>query len=471
MKDWWDRNPSLVVYPNINIVSHEIDKKEIYLVKEFFENFYLELSSYFNKYGNKVYIYKEDSPEFKDRLEVPFGVILNPVLLGGISEEILDSLKVNDEMFYKILREKLPEVYPPLGISIGRDLLKISPSPHSNFINVIFIKDEKNFIINLDYQHRVSLFRMFMAKIGAFKNIVVPYKLLKDNIEISGFILSTMEGGCPLLKNIEELGKRLRVFGSCKEVGGYIKKEDTIISYEKWINSPVVNSLINLGRFLGESNLLSPPVKINSLVKDERLGKFISAILSYSRQAEGAFMAYEPHMDLFLVTASGKYNVDKANLSFSDLVPVKPILEEKVEIFPIENMEAKGPSVEAEEFTLPFVEFASKIPPIIGIVHLHRGLEYYDSSLILEVPQDLEVYPPVGCGVDLMHAMSKYAIFYAVEKKNQNPDYKLAVFQVPNHGTNIYCFYEEKIIENPFYYFIDFINKGKLKLKFEVNQI
>lgn len=470
-KNWWDRNPSLVIYPEMNIVTKEIEEKEIFYVKNYFENFYLNLSEYFSEFGSKIYLYKENLKEFINGIEMPFGIILNPVLLGEISKEILIFSKENDEIFSKVLREKLPEIYPPLGIAIGRDLLKISPSPHPNFINVIFIKDESNFILNLSYSRKILLFRMLMAKIGAFKNIIIPYKLLENEIEILGFILSTMEGGCPLLKDIRELGRRLRIFGSCKEVGGYIKREDKIIPYKEWINSPIVNSIINLGKYLGKLQLLSPPVKINSLVKDERLGRFISAILSYSRQAEGALMAYEPYMDLFIVTASGKYNVDKANLSFSDLVPVKPTLDKKVEVFSIENIDVKGPSVEAEEFTLPFKEFPSRIPPIIGIIHLHRGLEYYDSSLIVEIPQDLDNYPPVGCGVDLMHAMSKYAIHYAVDKKQQNSEFKLAVFSVPNHGTNIYCYYEKEILENPFYYFVEFIEEQKLKFKFEVNQI
>ncbi|MCS7202438.1 MAG: hypothetical protein NZ841_06660 [Dictyoglomus sp.] len=469
--NWWDRRPSLVIYPEINIISKGVDENEISYIKNYFKEFYLTLSEYFHEYESKVYIYKENSLEFKNGFDIPFGVILNPVLLGEISKEILISSNDEDEVFYQTLREKLPEVYPPLGISVGRDLLKISPSPHPNFINVIFIRDENDFILNLPYHRKVSLFRMLMAKIGAFKNIIIPYKFSKNELQVFGFILSTMEGGCPILKDIKELGKRLRIFGSCKEVGGYIRREDIVISHERWVNSPVVNSVINLGKYLGEVQLLSPPVRINSLVRDERLGRFISAILSYSRQAEGAFMAYEPFLDLFIVTASGKYNVDKSNLNFSDLVPIFPTSNGKVEVFKIENIDLKGPSVEAEEFTLPFKEISSKIPPIIGIIHLHRGLEYFDSSLILEIPQDLEKYPPVGCGVDLMHAMSRYAIFYAVEKKQQNSEYKLAVFSVPNHGTNIYCFYEEEILENPFYYFVKFIEEGKLKFKFEVNQI
>lgn len=104
----------------------------------------------------------------------------------------------------------------------------------------------------MPYHRKVTFFRMFMAKIGAFKNIIVPYKLGKEENIPLGFILSTMEGGCPLIRDINKLEKRLRVFGSCKVIGGYRKREDKIISYGKWINSHIVNSIINLGRFLGD---------------------------------------------------------------------------------------------------------------------------------------------------------------------------------------------------------------------------
>ncbi|MCX7845190.1 MAG: hypothetical protein N2312_01115, partial [Dictyoglomaceae bacterium] len=130
--NWWDRKPSLIVYPEINIINEGIDEKELSYIRNYFNEFYLTLSEYFREYESKVYIYGENSLEFKDGLDVPFGIILNPVLLGGISEEILISSKDEDEVFYQTLREKLPEIYPPLGISIGRDLLKISPSPHPN---------------------------------------------------------------------------------------------------------------------------------------------------------------------------------------------------------------------------------------------------------------------------------------------------------------------------------------------------
>jgi hypothetical protein len=53
---------------------------------------------------------------------------------------------------------------------------------------------KNNFILNLLYHRKVTFFRMFMAKIGTFKNIIVPYKLGKEEIIPLSFILSTMEG-------------------------------------------------------------------------------------------------------------------------------------------------------------------------------------------------------------------------------------------------------------------------------------
>ena len=452
IKENWDKNPALILYNEISIFS-KIKEKEIFLIKNFLKKTFDEISKNFKEKGSKVFIYDKNSPS-KEK-EIEFGIILNPCVLE-INEDILKNPK-----------EKINEVYPPLAISIGKEILKISPCPHPNFINLIFIKDENDLIINLNYEEKVNIFRMLMAKLGSFKNIIVPYKFKNEKLISSGFIISTMEGGCPLLKDLKEVSRRLRVFGSSKEVGGFIKNENRIISYKDWVNSKIVNSMIELGKFLGEKNLLSPPIKISSFVKDKKLSNLISKILSYSRLSEGAFMAYDSNLKLFIVTASGKYDVDKSNLTYKDLVPVFP-KGDKVEVFNIENIEVKGPSVEAEEFTIPLMEFYKDFPEIISIVHIHRTPYYYDKNEIFEIPQDINKYPPCGCGVDLMLNMSRYAINYAIKNRK---NFKIAFFKVPNHGTNIYSFYDEKIKENPFYYFIELVSKGKLKFKFEVEQV
>jgi len=64
--------------------------------------------------------------------------------------------------------------------------------------------------------------------------------------------------------------------------------------------------------------------------------------------------------------------------------------------------------------------------------------------------------------------MSRYAINYTIKNRK---NFKIALFKVPNHGTNIYSFYDEKTKENPFHYFIELVSKEKLKFKFEVDQI
>jgi hypothetical protein len=452
IKEIWDKNPVLILYNELNIFS-KIKEEEIFLIKNFLKEFFEKISEDFKEKGSNVYFYDKNS--FKEKIEIPFGIILNPCILE-INEDILENPK-----------EKIPEVYPPLAISIGKEILKISPYPHPNFMNLIFLKDEKDLIISLDYEKKVNIFRMLMAKLGSFKNIIIPYKFKNEKLINSGFIISTMEGGCPLLKDLKEVSRRLRVFGSSKEVGGFIKNEDRLISYNDWINSKVVNSMIQLGKFLGKNNLLSPPVKISSFVKNKKLANLISKILSYSRLSEGAFMAYDSNLKLFIVTASGKYEVDKSNLTYKDLVPIFP-KGDKVEVFNIENIDVKGPSVEAEEFTIPLMEFYKDFPEIISIIHIHRTPYYYDKNEIFEIPQDIEKYPPCGCGVDLMLNMSRYAINYAIKNRK---NFKIAIFKVPNHGTNIYSFYDEKTIENPFYYFMEAISKQKLKFKFEVEQV
>jgi hypothetical protein len=63
-------------------------------------------------------------------------------------------------------------------------------------------------------------------------------------------------------------------------------------------------------------------------------------------------MAYDSFMDFFVITAFGKYNVNKSILSPKDHVPLIPTSDGKVEVFPIENIEVKRPSVEAEKFIL-----------------------------------------------------------------------------------------------------------------------
>ncbi len=471
---WWNKNPVLILIESLEKVSSLDIPEFIYDLKN---KIYSHLEEGFKDYGCKVIHYDGN---YFENLNTNYAVIINPVLVGKINIEVRDILGEDRE---RILREKLPEVSFPFAIKRGKEICKkfnIYPELHPNFVNLIFIEDTFDFH-SIPSAIKILFLRFFMAKLGAFKNIIVPYKegcIAEDKV-----ILGTLEGGHPSLP-LKELSKRLVVFGSCKEVGGWEEIKDREIPKNIWRNSETVNSLIELGKYLGEKSLLSPPVEIKNLVKDENLAKLIIRIVNYSRQAEGAFMAFSPEIKIsipnnfydgvFVVTCSGKYGVVKTDLSYGDLAGVIPLENRKVGVLRVEGEDVKGPSVEAEEFTIPLYEMRErylivksnfKIPPIRAVVHLHRGYEIMEESEeFFEIKVDIEEYPPVGCGVDLMHEMSKYAMEKAVKgwlERERRPNF--AIFNVPNHGTNIFLFWKDlsgEFLRDPFYFLKEAIEKN-----------
>jgi hypothetical protein len=466
---WWFKKPYLILIDKITYIS-TLDHNRVVEIENKKNHIYNILEKKFRRFGCEVIYWKEDLN--LQPINTNYAVIINPVYLS-LNEKVEKVLKNNIEDI-SLLRDELPEV-EPLAVKIGKKIcekLKIYPELHPNFINMIFMED--NIDIHLIKSSTKVLFiRFLMAKLGAFKNIIVPLK--EDKIKDNKVILGTLEGGHPSLY-LNELAKRLMVFGSCKEVGGWKEIENIEIPKEVWQKSTVLNSMIELGKFLGEKGLLSSPVEIKNLLKDEKLYKFITRLVNYSRQAEGAFMAYEPNIynGVFAVTCSGKYGTIKSNLTPKDISFVLPIENGKVGVLKKEGEEVLGPSVEAEEFIIPIWESKERIkingvnvPPIRGIVHLHRGYEIHSSEDdFIEIPVNIEEYPPVGCGVDLMQEMSRYAINKAIEIwKEKGKKSCLAFFNVPNHGTNIFIFWKDMngyIPENPFYFLIKYISENRI---------
>lgn len=477
-KFWWNKNPVLILIEDILNLSEGVIPE---FVCTLIEKIYKQLERSFKDYNCRVIRYNE---KLSENLSTNYAVIINPIFLKNLKITPEELIGENKE---KVLKEKLPEVDIPFAIKIGKEVCKkfnIYPELHPNFINMIFIEDTLNFH-KLPSEIKILFMRFLMAKLGAFKNIVVPYK--EGKISEDKVILGTLEGGHPSL-DLNELAKRLLVFGSCREVGGWEEINNIVIPKEIWERSETVNSLIALGRYLGEKSLLSSPVEIRNLVKNENLAKFIIRIVNYSRQAEGAFMAFAPELNfpiadnpydgIFVITCSGKYGTVKTDLTYKDLAPVIPIKNSKVGVLKIEGEIVKGPSVEAEEFTIPLYELRDKfiyiddykLPIIRAVIHIHRGYEILKTSEdFFEIPSDIDEYPPVGCGVDLMLEMSKYAMRYAIElwlKKDKKP--KISLFKVPNHGTNIFIFWDKSLnisSDDPFYYFKFFVEEGYLKFK------
>ncbi len=433
---------------------------------------------------------------------------INPVVLGKIPEALIRVLKGGDlEKMREALRRLLPEMYPPLIQTVGKEM-EIG-GLHPNFCNLIVFEDPNGDFRELEGEPIVEFSRSLMAKLGSWKVILVPVY----NRRLLPPILGTMEQGHPRLSDLDELARRLHVFASVNPVGGVedVSRNEVEISRESWVNSHAIHFLKDFGRFLGERGLISPPVEIGDYVRNPKLSKLITRLVKFTRQQEGAFALFTPEFGirvrfeggekwdgLMVVSRSGSDSgmVLKTQMDEHSAVPVIPWRKDNkgmVARVPIEGIGPYKPSVEAEEFVDPLSLFKPvKVvdrafgrkdeiysPPIIGIIHLHRAVKEIPPHLsrrVVHLRPDLENYPPVGCGVDAMQAMSWYYMQQAVKRwERSGGSLEMACAYVPNHGTNFFVFPKktelgELVLVNPFGVFMDLINSG-LELTSYVPQV
>ena len=429
-------------------------------------------------------------------------VAINPVFLGKLPEKAMAAIEnenVSLDTYKKQLRRYLPEDDEWLYVqNIGSDGMKLRLFIHPHFTNLIFIEDEHEAIAKLPHDKMLVFMRMMMAKVGAFKNIIVTYRKEGDGIAFDQPILGTMEGGRVKVKSWENMADRLIAFGSSEEVGGQKILEDQSINYDEWTKNPVVNGMRKWGKFLGEHRLLSPPVTIRELTRSRNLSRKIERLLRYNRQAEGAFWAVVPDIKvktpegtvkktIKIVSNSGTSGAVKDRLRYSDISAVVSHEDGKVNVSPVKRLKTKKTSVEAEEFIIPldelptvkvklqdgFYEFddvnGTEVPALRAGFHLHRGVKSYNENKIKYITLD---YPHVGCGVKTMQEMSRQAMHEAVrlwEKSGRKLE--LILVYAPNHGVNGFIPYAEGFKHvDPFYMVEQMIEDGDLELEDEVPQ-
>ncbi|HLD01783.1 MAG TPA: hypothetical protein VJC10_02805 [Patescibacteria group bacterium] len=452
---------------------------------------------------------KENQEKFSNE---PTGIVLNPVFLGTLNPDAQDALDAinrdqpdylsdpNAKSYIHALRDSIPQVFRPYVQSVGKEASRSLgldlEETKDQFINVVFVDDTTDAIVDLPYHWKQIFNWMMMAKFGSFKTIIARYKNNNGSLEIADTMLATLEGGHISLDEVDMV-EQLAIFGSSNKSGKSEEAAEETIPTEQWQNSVAVNGLRRLGGFLGKHKLLSPAIEIKDLVGSDTLnidrdwmeriarrtvGKVVEdgaavdvreRFAGYSQQAEGAFFNYDPDNEWYIVTASGKFGAVKTDLQYSDLVAVQPIPGDKTKVvmLPVRNLEIKKPSVEAGEFVSPIKEFADsgldkyavqvrrvkggyqiiqegelipvdqlrELPPITGVIHLHRDYGNFPSDEVLEVTLDDD--PVVGCGVDLMEDKSRQAMEKAIEMWNAGGrKAKFAVFRVARHGLNIFTF-------------------------------
>ena len=338
-----------------------------------------------------------------------------------------------------------------------------------------------------------------MAKTGAWKTIVLPF----NENHIGMPILATMEGGQPRVGDWDKLAYRLRVLASVKKVGGFEMINGVSIEEDEWKGSQTLANLIAFGRYLGEKRLLPPPVEIDEVVRDKKLAALIKRLTGFTRQQEGAYALWTPEFNLgqfinldwdgiMVVTRTGSddgMTALKTDPDASCFVPGVPLVKGgKYGKIEVERVNTGKPSVEAEEFSVPLAKLLSiemnyqgkdiKGPPIIAIVHLHAAvLRIKKEAPIAHLVTDINRFPPVGCGVDAMAAMSEYYMRKAVQAWQESAYQIMMVsYYVPNHGTNFFTFPEfdgKNFIypNDPFSWFKQAVDQGMIDLTDKVPQV
>jgi hypothetical protein len=171
----------------------------------------------------------------------------------------------------------------------------------------------------------------------------------------------------------------------------------------------------------------------------------------------------------------------KSDLELTDIIPIVPQADGSVRGISVGGAQPHKASVEAEEFTLPLMDLPSirvngrVLPTFRAGFHIHRGFLTPHSDRIAVISTHVAQFPPVGCGVDLMHRMSRDAMTRAYkEMMSAGKPAILYLFNVPNHGTNGFIPWENEqgeISENPFQSVEEAVDRGELVFTTDVPQV
>ncbi|MBI4130015.1 hypothetical protein HY468_01725 [Candidatus Roizmanbacteria bacterium] len=437
-------------------------------------------------------------------------VVLHPVFMDQVPDRALNVLRLMHapvmQLFarmkaleplshaaMRILADSLPEM-EALVKEVGRPIaeqLGLKQKIHPNYVNTFFINTPDTKLRQLPYRGKQVLHQLFMAKFGSFKTTVSP-----DDQTYNRAMLGSLEGGHPELPP-EEIGRRFLLFGSTESAGGYNVVKDRKIAPDDWESSPTVRGIQAMGRFAGKKGLFSPPVEISYFIRNPDLARINAGIARFSRQAEGAIMAYDPRLQVFVMTATGRFGAVKTDLQPDDLLPVLPSEDgQTVDVVPVGDATPKPTSVEAAQLTNPLKELEEQFPllrlsienggyrkspdgdravPIIrAAFHVHRMYEFKNGSPhIIEIHDD---HLPVGCGVNLMNQISYNAMHQAMQHYiDQGQQAALAVQYVANHGCDVFVFWkanEDGIIpEDPFHFLKKMVESGELRFRYEIPQV
>lgn len=449
--------------------------------------------------------------EIKDPLQKDlYAQLENSFLRGRHNTELTPSSKTDliftflDLPMEGDVKDRVPEIEPMIIQKVSDDYNiqdeKGNRILHPNTMVVTSVYEDFSRMMQKEIEDFIWT---YLARVGTFKMIFIH----KDNQtgKAKSYTFATMEGGhstnlAYLSGTIDELRDKLITHACAGKVEIPIKIPDVFESIV-WDRSLSPKNIVETGRELGVRGVLERPVVVRNYTRTDKRAEEIRRLLGWLRQSPGAMIVYDPFLGIYIITGTGREEVDKTNMDKDrDLVAVR-LENNQIEELGVIGRKTIGSSIEAAEYVRGFErvnekvgkikarledgyfiedpEGDYKIPRWWGILHTHMGVEKVlplvidgvKKHIVRHIPQNLERFPfSIGCGKKLMNDFSEdvmeridemygdddEALVVLVDKGNHGTDFVLRAGKIP--GTN-------KIPVNQFYHLMELIRKGYLRIE------
>lgn len=429
------------------------------------------------------------------------------------------------------LTEKVEEIEP----MIVRAAKKWNVDTFAKNYTLVVTIDED--IKSMKKRESEKITRMLMARLGALKILMIKRG---DDGAADYYALGTMEGGLAIEDaRVEGAIDRLRdrlVTHACAKDSGSFEKVENAVSEDDWIAAQIPDYIADASRTMAAWGYIDEPFELIEVCSPER-AYLINKIMGFSRQSESAIAAHDYSIvppeayrmgeisGVSVSSKSGRFNVDKTRLKREDTIPVaivpnpdyEPVEGDRLKLtgfkrysLGIKGQPIVGPSIEFDEMAAAMLYSGSVrvsrhenghgfridpngdivLPRVRGFVHLHQGIEevnlaqkigggYKTADLFAYIPPNLDDYPyPVGCGKDIMFALSTDAARRLESIAPLGSRKQVAAFDAMDHGTNFLLLSEplpgtDFIPDDPFYSILMLVNPdtGSIKMTDEIAQV